>query len=127
MPLTAFDHVNIRTNNLDAMISWYANVLDLHAGPRPDFGFPGAWLYLGDQAIIHLVEVDGQPKAAGDVTLEHFALRATNMADFLAALETNGVEAGISAVPSLPIVQVNIFDPDGNHIHIDFDSAEYNG
>lgn len=127
MPLTAFDHVNVRTSNLDAMISWYATVLDLHAGPRPDFGFPGAWLYLGDQAIIHLVQVAGQPKAAGDVTLEHFALRATNMADFLAALETHGVEARISAVSGLPIVQVNIFDPDGNHIHIDFDSAEYNG
>jgi hypothetical protein len=28
------------------------------------------------------------------------------------------------AVPGFPIVQINIWDPDGNHLHVDFDPGE---
>ncbi|MCJ7873093.1 VOC family protein [Phaeobacter sp. J2-8] len=62
--LTGFDHVNIRTTNLDTMIAWYGDILGLHPGKRPPFRFPGAWLYLGDRAVVHLVAVDGTPQAA---------------------------------------------------------------
>ncbi len=31
----------------------------------------------------------------------------------------------IDPVPGFPVVQVNLRDPDGNHIHIDFDQAEH--
>jgi hypothetical protein len=27
-------------------------------------------------------------------------------------------------VPGWPVVQVNVWDPDGNHLHIDFDLSE---
>ncbi|MDD9923626.1 MAG: VOC family protein [Boseongicola sp.] len=124
MPLHAFDHVNIRTANLDAMVDWYRDVLGLYAGPRPDFGFPGAWLYLQSEALIHLVGVDDAPTTGGNVALEHVAFRAKGMKEFLEKLEELGVDARIAPVPGLPIVQVNIFDPDGNHIHVDFDTAE---
>jgi len=127
MPLTAFDHVNIRTANLDGLTRWYGDVLDMHPGKRPDFAFPGAWLYLGDQALVHLVVVDSSPQAGGNVTLEHFAFRATGMTDFLATLTKSDIAHSIDAVPGFPVVQVNFFDPDGNHIHVDFDAAEYNG
>lgn len=124
MTLLSFDHVNVRTANLDAMIAWYDDVLGLKAGRRPDFGFPGAWLYLGDHAYIHLVGVEGAPQAAGDVTLEHFAFRARDMAAFRATLDARDIAYTIDPVPGFPIVQINLFDPDGNHIHIDFDAAE---
>ena len=39
-------------------------------------------------------------------------------------LKEKGVEYTIDEVPAFPIVQVNFRDPDGNHIHIDFDAAE---
>ncbi|MCR9139823.1 MAG: nascent polypeptide-associated complex subunit family protein [Alphaproteobacteria bacterium] len=35
-----------------------------------------------------------------------------------------GIDFGMNTVPDFPIVQVNIFDPDGNHIHIDFPAGE---
>jgi len=57
MPLKQLDHVNIRTNNLAEMVRWYSEVLGLHSGPRPDFPFGGAWMYLGDQPVVHLVEI----------------------------------------------------------------------
>ncbi|QMU58598.1 MAG: glyoxalase [Boseongicola sp.] len=125
MQVTAFDHVNVRTSRLQEMVDWYGDILDLNPGPRPEFDMPGAWLYLGEQPIIHLVGVEGDPIAGGDVTLEHFALRATGMDAFKAKLAERGIEPMYAKVPGLPIVQVNIADPDGNHIHIDFDVSEH--
>ena len=125
MPLTGFDHVNIRTGQLDAMIAWYEDVLGLKTGPRAAFDFPGAWLYLGDQALVHLVGVETVPQSRGGVALEHFAFRAVGMGDFVAKLEDRGVRHTINLVPGLPIVQVNLHDPDGNHIHVDFEAAEH--
>ena len=127
MPIQSFDHVNIRTANLSAMIEWYADILGFPAGPRPNFPFNGAWLYMGDQAVIHLVEVPEPPQASGDVTLEHFAFRATDMAGMRTRLNDRGVTHSIDPVPGFPVVQINLHDPDGNHIHIDFERAEFDG
>ncbi len=57
-----FDHVNVRTPNLQGMIDFYTEVLGLRLGPRPPFTFNGAWLYAGDQAVVHLVEVPEAPR-----------------------------------------------------------------
>lgn len=127
MPLLSFDHVNIRTNNLDALIDWYTRILGFRVGPRPDFSFPGAWLYLGDQALVHLVGTTKQHQAGGKVALEHFAFRAAGMRSFCDLLDANDIEYAVKPVPGFPVVQVNLWDPDGNHIHVDFDSAEHKG
>lgn len=124
MPLIAFDHVNVRTSQLDVMIRFYTDILGLRPGPRPPFRFGGAWMYLGDSAHIHLVEKPAQGRALPGATLEHFAFRAEGMAAFLARLDEAGISYTLDDVPDFPIVQVNFFDPDGNHIHIDFDAAE---
>lgn len=123
MPLTAFDHVNVRTTQLDTMIDWYTKVLGMRSGPRPDFGFPGAWMYLGDKALVHLVGVT-EAHPGENLTLEHFAFRAEGMAAFRENLSAHGVEYSVDKVPTIPVVQLNFFDPDGNHIHVDFDAAE---
>lgn len=124
MSILAFDHVNVRTPNLEAMIAFYGAVLDMHPGRRPDFNFPGAWLYLGDQALVHLVAIDRPLQGGGEITLEHFALRATGLAEFRALLDKHDVAHTVDAVPGMPILQVNFRDPDGNHIHVDFHSDE---
>ncbi len=125
MQLIAFDHVNIRTNNLDALVDWYTNIVGLRLGARPEFQFPGAWMYLGDQAIIHLVGTKSSLSEDGNANLEHFAIRATGMRDFRNLLESLGIAYHIKLVPGMPIAQINLKDPDGNHIHLDFDTAEY--
>ncbi|NRB00092.1 MAG: VOC family protein [Rhodobacteraceae bacterium] len=127
MPIKAFDHVNLRTGQLDTMIAWYDDILGMTPGWRPDFPFPGAWLYLGDQALVHLVGLDRDVAAGTDLTLEHFALAATDMDGFRAKLDERGMNYEITASDILPVVQMNIWDPDGNHIHVDFDRSEYNG
>ena len=76
--IEALDHVNLRTGQLDTMVDWYGRVLMMQPGARPAFGFPGAWLYAGDQAVIHLIEDGAVDGPGGDtLALEHFALRAS--------------------------------------------------
>ncbi len=124
MPLKSLDHVNIRTANLGAMIEWYEAVLGMPAGPRPDFPFPGAWLYVDQMPAVHLVGVDTPVTDAGNLQLEHYAFGASGFDEFRANLDARGVAYTIDPVPGYPIVQINLHDCDGNHIHVDFDRAE---
>ena len=122
MPLVKLDHVNVRTTQLDVMIDWYTTVLGMRTGERPNFSFSGAWMYANDTAMVHLVEIEGPPAAGAELQLklEHFAFTATDMTTFESRLQALGEKYQRSEVPSANIVQLNVWDPDGNHIHIDF-------
>lgn len=123
MPLLAFDHVNIRTVNLDIMVAWYEQILGLRCGPRPEFPVPGAWLYLNDTCVVHLIEADPSPQAYREgesLRMEHMAFRAKGMADFISHLEAHNVAHKLFPFKALGIVLVFIRDPDGNRIHVDF-------
>jgi len=130
MPVTLkrLAHVNLRTANLDAMVAWYGRILGMHPGPRPGFTFPGAWLYADGHPVIHLVGVEVAPGAdPADLRLEHFAISASGLKGLLATLDAEGARHRLNHVKDFGIVQVNVWDPDGNHIHIDFDAAEAAG
>ncbi|MEM8949253.1 MAG: VOC family protein [Pseudomonadota bacterium] len=128
MKLGTLEHVNVRTRNLDDMVAWYERILGMSSGKRPSFPFPGAWLYVGDKPYVHLVGSDRALTAQqDDLRLEHFALSATGLEGFLSHLKGEGVDYRLAKVPDFPIVQVNVWDPDGNHIHIDFHADEAAG
>jgi catechol 2,3-dioxygenase-like lactoylglutathione lyase family enzyme len=52
----ALEHAALTVDDLDAALEFYG-LLGFGAIPRPDFGFPGAWLEAGT-ARIHLVVAD---------------------------------------------------------------------
>lgn len=119
MTLASLDHVNIRTANLAPMSAFYERVLGMKKGPRPPFSFGGAWHYCGKIAAVHLVEVKRQP-AGKEPRLEHFAFCANGMKTFLETLQRENIPFDIRVVPESGIQQVNVMDPDGNHIEIQF-------
>ena len=121
--LQVLDHVNIRTANLAALRRFYSDVLGMKDGARPPVKFGGAWLYCGEQASVHLVEV-AKPPAGHQPRIEHFAFRAAGLADFLARLKQSRTAYQIAIVPGSGNRQVNILDPDGNHIEIQFAGTE---
>ncbi|MCH9670692.1 MAG: VOC family protein [Gammaproteobacteria bacterium] len=123
MSLAWLDHVNLRTSSLKPMRHFYTKVLGLEDGPRPDFGFGGAWLYCGTRAAVHLVETKYTPEA-DDVKLEHFAFRATDVRATIERLEKHKVDYKILARPQMGVLQVNVWDPDGNHIELAFPPVE---
>ncbi len=122
MQITHLDHVNIHTTQLDRMVSWYRNILGLVPGNRPDFPFPGAWLYAGEMVMVHLVGTE-RPDLIGSETglkLEHFAYKARDAKSFEARLIEAGQDYRRVEIAQINTVAFNIWDPDGNHIHVDF-------
>lgn len=122
--LRRLDHVNVRTANLEGLVRFYTDVLGLTQGERPPLGFPGAWIYVGGEPVIHLVGVSEQPQPEGSLRLEHFAFTASGLQDFLARLARFGVEYRQARQPGTGNVVINLHDPDGNRLHVDFQASE---
>ena len=123
MSLVWLDHVNIRTARLEEMRRFYTDVLGLEDGQRPDFAFDGAWLYLGDKAAVHLVPAKKTP-AARDPGIEHFAFRSLGAAEMIRKLQKNGIAFNVLPRDKLGVLQINLYDPDGNHIELAYPPRE---
>ncbi len=56
MKFLGFLHINIRCapEDLPAIQLFYEQVVGLKAGFRPNFSFPGLWLYEGENPIVHV-------------------------------------------------------------------------
>ena len=123
MAVFSLNHVNIRTTNMQSLIDFYATVLGCAVGKRPPFDVRGAWLYSGDQAVIHLVEME-RPLDTGEPQVEHFALSGTGLADYLAHLRAHHIPYHVLVAPEFGLRQVNIYDPDGNHFEVIYGAHE---
>ena len=72
---------------------------------------------------MHLVEVSDSPEVPAP-RIEHCAVRAEKLAEFLVQLRACKVAYQTNIVPDLKIRQINVRDPDGNHIEIAFGPEE---
>lgn len=88
--IAGLDHVTIMTDKLEETRRFFVDVLGLSEGPRPDFGFPGYWLYAGARAIVHLGGIEKTPEARRP-PLDHFALRVADIDVAKARLQAQGV------------------------------------
>ena len=123
MPATAMNHFTILTDDVPRTVSFYAEMLGLSAGPRPPLAFPGAWLYAGDQAVLHVVG----GKARADLrrgVIDHMAFSATGLADTLARLAEHGIEHTCRRIPGGGVWQVFFDDPNGARVELDFPGDE---
>jgi catechol 2,3-dioxygenase-like lactoylglutathione lyase family enzyme len=127
MAMYWLDHVNIRTAKLDEMSSFYEDVLGLKRGKRPNFQFGGAWHYCGSNAIVHLVESVRKIKN-GEAQVEHFALRAGgSMKTFQRKMREHDAPYNVVSLLDINMQQVNVFDPDGNKIEVQFAATDNDG
>jgi catechol-2,3-dioxygenase len=123
MKIKLLEHVNLRTTDIHKLEKWYCQVLGLKIGYRPPFKANGRWLYAGTIPMVHLLEVKKQ-QICDIPTMEHFAMRCCGLKDFLEILEEKGISYRGVRVPELRIFQINIADPDGNNMHLDFPPDE---
>ena len=124
MWLERLDHVSICTPDVQALKEFYTDVLGMRSGPRPDFSFNGAWMYAGDRPCVHLIERLDLSPTDGDLQMQHFAFSASNLGEFLAHLKAKDVPYRVGIVEDFGICQINVHDPDGNHVHMDFPAAD---
>ena len=106
-------HVSLNIDDLEACMAFYVDLLGLEVLPRPDFGFPGAWLAAGPQQI-HLIQMPEHQAPKG----QHFAFRVDDLDSACAELREGGVE--VSNAIEIPGVgrQAFLHDPAGNMIEL---------
>lgn len=139
----SLNHFSIRTLDLASTKNFYVSVLGLEEGPRPEFPFPGYWLYQGPtdvfaNAAVHIIGIDrddkfglsnylgdraeGQLKGSG--ALDHVAFFATDLAGMLTRLSKMDIEARRRDVPGLGLHQLFLNDPNGIVIELNYSFAE---
>ena len=125
MSLYSLQHVNIRTHKLAETVSFFEHVLGLQNGERPNFGFPGAWMYLpnSEEAVVHLIgEEKEQPHGSGSV--DHVAFGAKGWNEHIARFEKLGYTFEKRDVPGRAFRQLFIRDPNGVLVELNFDTNE---
>lgn len=119
MPATALDHYNVFCRDLHRTVAFYEKYVGLRVGDRPPFSFPGAWLYAGDKAVLHLVAESGR-EAQGGGAIDHIAFNCEGLAATVDLLQRDGVKYDIRKVPGRPLQQVFVHDPDGVMLELNF-------
>ncbi len=123
MAATAMNHFTILTDDLAATVRFYRDLLGLQDGPRPPFGFPGAWMYVGQVPVLHVV--GGRPRSelrAG--VIDHLAFSAQGLSELLTALADRKIEHTCQRLIGAGTWQVFFLDPNGAKVEVDFDAGE---
>lgn len=142
MAIRKLAHFSVRTTALEASRDFYCGVLGFREGFRPDFPFPGCWLYQGgdeaDFGVVHLIGIDRNDPAGleaylgdkpeeslhGSAAVDHLAFLATDLADTRARITAAGLPYRERTVPTLGLHQVFVDDPSGVTIELNFPAAE---
>ena len=121
MEIHSLDHVNINTADAPATLDFYCGVLGLvdDRSRRPDFDFPGAWLFVGDRAVIHLNFVDAEPGTAANA-IDHIAFECAGYDSTRSALDERGLEYRASERPDDELFQLFLVDPNGVKVELNF-------
>lgn len=123
MAISAMNHFTVLTDDVPRTVDFYCNLLGLAEGARPDLGFPGAWLYVGDAAILHVVGGKSREQLKPGV-IDHMAFSAKGLSEMLARLITYNVEHTCRRQNGTGIWQVFMFDPNGARVELDFSPDE---
>jgi catechol 2,3-dioxygenase-like lactoylglutathione lyase family enzyme len=126
MPATAMNHFTILTDDVERTVGFYGDLLGLMPGWRPPLTFPGAWLYAGSSAILHVV--GGRPRdELKSGVIDHMAFSAHGLADTLALLTSRNIEHTCRKQAGSGTWQVFFFDPNGARVELDFNADETDG
>ena len=95
MPAHAMNHFTILTKDVAATQDFYSDILGLKVGYRPPISRPGAWMYAGEQAVLHVIDPIEMPQNPNGV-LDHMAFSASGLGDVAAKLKQRGVRYELS-------------------------------
>ncbi|HTS23697.1 MAG TPA: VOC family protein [Casimicrobiaceae bacterium] len=150
MDIKRIDHYSIRTTDVEASRRFYTEVIGLSVGPRPEFPFPGLWLYngqppadlehsAGNYGIVHVMGVDpNAPQGLVDTlgyvdpdtlkgstgALDHIALSVTGRGSMVTRCRSANVAYFERTVPNLGLHQMFLKDPNGVIIELNFPASE---
>jgi glyoxylase I family protein len=134
LPIASLNHVAVVTRRLDASKKFYCDVLGFREVPRPNFDFPGAWLY-GYGVTIHILghspaaegaAVEGPAaknaaeKPSGEIQTRepHLAFHAADLDTVEQLLQQHGIPFRRNRQADTTVRQLFFRDPDGFHIEV---------
>ena len=130
MQVERIDHFTIvaQPAEIEQLREFYCEVLGLAPGPRPEFDFPGYWLYPPTGGpLVHLAGITGRALPAGPHAtgkLDHVSFRTTGLHEFRHHLKALDIATQEAPVPGFPLHQIFFRDPVGIKVELTFDAAE---
>jgi catechol 2,3-dioxygenase-like lactoylglutathione lyase family enzyme len=123
------DHFNIRTRKLADTVRFYEDILGLEKGARPNFAFPGAWMYSEGKPVVHLVDISrtDEPQKPDSGVVHHVAFISQGFAGMKQRLETKAMEFDSRQVPGGDLWQIFVTDPNGVMIELNYEAAKEQG
>jgi catechol 2,3-dioxygenase-like lactoylglutathione lyase family enzyme len=132
MPLTELNHYLLVAKNLERTKTFYTDVLGLELAERPDFGFPGYWLKIGDEICVHLASqapnkvrdtflLKKHPRdTTGSGSVDHIAFLAKDPENVRKRIQNKGIEMHYRSFPDAKLFQIFLKDPDQVTIELNF-------
>lgn len=127
MPAIDLHHLAIKTDDVDATVEFWNNVIGSHSVDRPDFGFPGAWLQFGE-TMIHLYGGEsalnkGGGHDRGSAAIDHVALSARGF-DARALFEEKKLPWRQMNISSFHLWHLFLHDLNGVLVELNFDARQ---
>jgi catechol 2,3-dioxygenase-like lactoylglutathione lyase family enzyme len=130
MPITGLLHVAIKTEDLESTVAFYTRLLGLRLAPRPDFGYPGAWIAVPTpvgEAVIHIyaggpaLGREGRvPPSTG--AIDHVSMTALGWQSFRERFARAGLPWREFLIPGTTYWQQFVYDPSGVQLELTFDA-----
>lgn len=125
MTINSLDHYNIETARLDETVEFYTEVLGLSQGYRPaSIPIPGAWMYAGGHACIHINAVDDDLSGPTG-PINHVAFETANEPGDYDAMKADLAARGLpfdeaDSRPMIPLRQIFVHDPNGIRLELNY-------
>lgn len=117
------NHFTVIAEDPQRTLDFYVGLLGLEPGPRPDLGFPGAWLYANGQAVLH-VYFDRPVPASRAGVIDHMAFTASDLKSVKRRFDERGLHYDLRRQQGALTWQLFTLDPNGAKVELDFDAAE---
>ena len=126
MSVGLLDHFNIRTRKLADTVRFYEEVLELKKGDRPNFSFPGAWMYSEGKPVVHLVDISNteEPQKPDSGVVDHVAFASRGFSGMKQRLNSKGLPFESREVPGGELWQIFVTDPNGVMIELNYETAK---
>ncbi len=116
-------HSAIATEDIDATVRFYEDVLGMKAGPTPTSSAALRWIYAGDQPLFHIFQPKS-PRQQADIPeggvygVVHLALQIDDFDAACARLQDHGIDHDINIMESRNARQVFFDAPDNVRIEL---------
>ena len=124
MSVGVLDHFNVKTTKLAETVKFYDDVLGLKPGDRPNFAFPGAWIYSEGRAVLHLIDITDSDETAKPDTgsIDHIAFVSSGFEAMKKHLSDDGHDFEAREVPGGRLLQIFVRDPNGVLLELNYET-----